>query len=722
MTFIPSSSSKSDDTISPDNALGKKVVLFVGLILAIINAATFWDHYLGTMTFPWDFLGGYHAQSFGWYRDGSLFNPPAWFPWGNIGFPAALAVQAGGWYIPLGILDGLNIPYTVHVATAFQAFHVFLGALGTYFFLRALKIDWPVALLGAISFHFSAGFYSNQQHVDILRAHALLPWLLWSIHPGVILQSRFRPAVAAVILFQLLVASYPGNIVSAAYTCFIFCSIQLWSIKKTGKQRVFIVSLLAAVASGVMMSALKWWPFLAMHDLLKISQVNINPIYPHQLITLFFPYDREFLVSDITMRSFFLPATVLFSIVFLNHKDLLFRTAISIIVISTVLGGVIPMLSPSNAFLPGLNISRFPVSDWRPSLQLGLIMLASSGWRGFLRKDMDQGLISLRIGRGLILMSLVSWIALDIGYQVSDLRRPMGFIIAIAVTTKLFSLSKSNKRLTLVGLTILALLTILDGFTFHREQGRPWRVNWSRDAELQIFGMTPNSASNTSLVDLSRRPERLVVGETLKSVVVEALNSKYNGCWYSRSYCLLGYNNLKLSVPHTTFFNRLSDPNFGPHLLEFTKRAQQAILLAAEESFDITTLSTTSDAPFITTIPNASMTPISYRPNKITYNLSTPIPLYIVENEMWWQGWQVQLCQKNRCLKPTTTTPTKEYLRSWYAPAGEWRAELTFVQPGAITAKVIFLVGILMPLIYGLFLHRYMNQLPLRALKKLGGI
>ncbi len=36
--------------------------------------------------------------------------------------------------------------------------------------------------LGAFVFQFFGGFYSNAEHVDIIRAFALTPWLLYSFH------------------------------------------------------------------------------------------------------------------------------------------------------------------------------------------------------------------------------------------------------------------------------------------------------------------------------------------------------------------------------------------------------------------------------------------------------------------------------------------------------------------------------------------------------------
>src|SRR5690606_22591021 len=93
-------------------------------VLAIVNVLMFLPHYMGRMTFPWDFLAGYHASSFGWYKAGSLLAPPVWLPWSDMGYPAFLALQSGAWYLPLALLDALGVDYSIHVATAVQCAHV----------------------------------------------------------------------------------------------------------------------------------------------------------------------------------------------------------------------------------------------------------------------------------------------------------------------------------------------------------------------------------------------------------------------------------------------------------------------------------------------------------------------------------------------------------------------------------------------------------------------
>ena len=99
------------------------------VVIAVLQALVFGGYYSGAMTAPWDFLGAYNAEAFAWWRDGSFFNPSQWMPYQWGGYPTAASLQNSGWYLPVGVVAWL-VPFTIHAASALQAFHVAWGALG----------------------------------------------------------------------------------------------------------------------------------------------------------------------------------------------------------------------------------------------------------------------------------------------------------------------------------------------------------------------------------------------------------------------------------------------------------------------------------------------------------------------------------------------------------------------------------------------------------------
>ena len=98
-----------------------------------------------------------------------------WMPFQSMGYPFRLHLQSGLWYPPLWVFPLLKIPYTLPAAVALQALHVLVGALGMYALLRTALRTRREALLGAFVFQLFGGFYSNAEHVDIVRAFAFTP-------------------------------------------------------------------------------------------------------------------------------------------------------------------------------------------------------------------------------------------------------------------------------------------------------------------------------------------------------------------------------------------------------------------------------------------------------------------------------------------------------------------------------------------------------------------
>lgn len=677
--------------------------LIVLLTLFLVHVSAFWDHYRGLRTFPWDFLGGYHAQAFGWYLQGSVFSPPEWFPWTSLGFPAALAVQAGGWYLPMAALDVLGVAYSVEVATALQSAHVLFGAFGAYLLLRVLGLPWSYALFGSILFHFSSGFYSNQQHVDIIRAYSLAPWLLWSLHPAVLKRSPYFTVLSVVILFQLLVGGYPGNIVALAYTCAAYTLILLWRRDDARDlSRVqYIASLVIIVVSASLLSALKWMPFFAAQDLMSepVRTSVMHSMLPHHMMTLLFGYERDFLANDITMRSAYVPLAGLIGLFFIKTLGVAGALGIVFVAMAFIFSSLVPMISPANAFFPGMSISRFPYSDWRPVLHLGLIVLGCLGWQALFSGGHAMNDFARRVFFASAAMTLVFWIALDVGYTMPELRRPLvlfGTLVIIAagfLLVRVLLPSYANRGVYGI-LAVLCLAAVADGLHYHRSESLAWRLAWNDAVQVNVFSLEWRPIGPPGPTLIERRPARIVVGDGIDEILRFQNSSHYNRCWYERTFCVFGYDNLRFSIPHNEMINRLRDPHTGPATLEFLKRPQQLVLLPLDAEFDPVSVPNDS-GPFVSMVPGATGVPLFYSAEQVHYRISTPVPLRAVENEMWWKDWSVTLCSDHGCRTAVPSEPTSEYLRSWIVPPGDWLVKLEFSQAGGAFSRFAAALGVL---------------------------
>lgn len=681
------------------------------LVLALVNYATFARHFRDKSTFPWDFLGGYHAQAFGWFDAGSVVSPPAWLPWSDMGFPAFLAIQSGAWYLPLALLDAAGVTYTVHVATVLQVLHVLLGAIGTYCLGRILGWGRGLALVGAVAYHYGATFYSNQQHVDIIRAAAWIPWLLVSLHPNVLTGRKWGVLLSAFVLSQLLISGYPGNIIAAAYACAIWVLVSLEGISGRRHRLNYAFLVAASVLAGTLMAMPKWLPVAMLGGSgLGMERVEPSPIMLHHLFTLIMPYEFDRLSGDVTMRALWLPLAILWGMAFADLRDRMVVLGLAFVALALFMGFAVPRAEFLQAFLPGARTSRFPVSDWRPVLHIGLILVGMAGWKRLLEGQLVAHRVVLGAFGTLALFGVGVVAAIKFGYPAVALPRVLAVLftlMAASIAMAFYRPYGASMRWAATLPVLLLATTALDGYYYYRSQPTTWRPDWNTSAELASFGGEFSSfvAQQPHGPALQRRPARYLMGKGAEEILRQRNNSFYNRCWYAHSFCTFGYNNLRLSEPHRRFAESVAGEG-GDRLAAFASRPQQLLLLeiGAEDrvpeggGLD-------SDSAFGDT-EGVSVAFATYASDLVEYRISTTRERVVVENEIWWPGWEVTLCSKSGCGAAVAATPTSQSLRSWKVPAGTWLVKVRYHPPSMLPAYLCFLIGLLLAIGSGFLMLR----------------
>ena len=103
---------------------------------------------------------------------------PLWEPRLLSGFPLFAEGQIAALYPLHPILYGL---FPIDVATNYDILiHLAWVALGTYLFLRVLKLQPASACLGALAFGFGGFFVPRVQHMSVMATASWLPWVLWA--------------------------------------------------------------------------------------------------------------------------------------------------------------------------------------------------------------------------------------------------------------------------------------------------------------------------------------------------------------------------------------------------------------------------------------------------------------------------------------------------------------------------------------------------------------
>jgi len=677
-------------------------------VLVLLNVYVFRAHYLGKATFPWDFLGGYHAQSFGWFDRADPLAPPAWLASSSMGFPSFLALQAGGWYLPLELLHVAGVSYTFHVATVVQVLHVLFGALGAYLLSRRMGASTAIALLAGIAYHFSVAFYSNQEHVDIVRASAWMPWLLYSLHPAAFRESRWGALIGGVILSQLLVSGYPGNIVSTVYASaawVVFLASQEW---RSGRAKHYLAGVIVTVVAGTLMAMPKWLPLVLNGKTgLYLESLPSAPFGRVHLLTLLMPYDLEKLPGDVTMRSVWLPLAGIWGLAYADMRERRFWAGAGLVLLALVFGMVIQGHPALARWIPGMQVSRFPLSDWRPVLTLGFIIASSFGWERLLssRMTIGSGVLRTMVASAVAMFVLLK--AIRYGFDANAIKHPLENLwILTALCLFWVASSRASNEYKMAWLVSLLVLCASDGYLYNKRQSGVWLTGWDDATERHFLGATVTDFIHWQREGMvpNRRPARFVSDDDVAEALAHRNYSLNNRCWYERSYCVFAYDNLRMSAPHKAFLEALALPG-GQDLLDFVARPQQLLILpmgtgVADER--LPSFPKTVD-PAIGSSDGVNVIFLSYGQDAVRYRISSDRDVTVVENELWWPGWKVQICSLNDVCQPETdAVHTAQMLRSWTLPRGHWIVRLRFVGPSPYPGYVCLGIGLLISLVAGI--------------------
>ena len=343
------------------------------LFLTAINLIVFRNYWLGISTPPWDFLGGGMVEQFRFYKDGGFFNPPSWYPYAWFGIPEYQMVQDGGWFIPVWLTSDL-LGWNPANAARLQSFLILFSTIGMYRLAKTFINQKFYALVAGVLYLFIPVFYSNAQHYSSVRSAALLPWLLYFLHPEIIKKSKLSLLFGSIIIFQSITGSYPGNLIATFYTSLIY--ILIICIPRSKNVFDYLKFLTLMGTSGILMGLIRYLPVIQLQESCPSNVGNQAGVTFYNLIYLILPFTGENLPwSDPTLRSTYIG---IFSFVVLSFFSFKVKNVVPWMIIASI---SIFMMSSNfvNDFarqvIPFTDISRFAITDWRNTFNLAMIML-----------------------------------------------------------------------------------------------------------------------------------------------------------------------------------------------------------------------------------------------------------------------------------------------------------------------------------------------------------
>ena len=483
----------------------KSEVFFVS-VLVIVVFFVFKGYFLGQTAPPWDFYGDYYTQAFSWWDLGSFFYPTTYLPYLISGYPSHLGLQVSSYYLPVGFVAEF-FEYSLENAAKLQATTILFGVLGVYVLARKQNFKKLTSVLIGMTFLFSAGFFSNASHIDIVRAWAFFPWLLIVLIPTASI-NRWKLFGASLLWFQFFVGAYPGNIASFAYACIAWIVIQL--ISHRDKIKTSLTFYAISIGIGIFLSMPKFLPFLLTGNRPRIqNQVVVDFGI---ISTIFFPYGGSgqsgdiVLPNDLTQRTFFVIPLVVLLAFFANRWNMNRKIGMSFVLIAILLGIDTPIFSHWQENLPLLNISRFRTIDFKPILVLGLAFLGGVGFERILnQQDFKKKSLFVSATFSLSFLTLIIYFAKKSNIANLDIQFGLFWILISCIGIILMFLLKSRLILSTLILTIF----FTTGLFWANHFVNPWNENRVNTENLYFGDISSNLIKTKQDTNLSARPARV---------------------------------------------------------------------------------------------------------------------------------------------------------------------------------------------------------------------
>ena len=642
------------------------------LALAAENVAIFFRHYFAGYGFPWDFLGSYYAAAAYWTEaaNNGAGGVPAWMPFQSMGYPFALNPQTGLHYAPMWLFPLLRIPYTLHAAVVLQCLHVLLGALGMYLLLAAAVRSRRAALIGAFAFQLFGGFYSNAEHVDIIRAFAFAPWLFWAALPPERWETRLRRRILLLPLVVFLFATgcYPGNLLAALFLLAVFAALVLASRRLARPVLRWAAALAVAVPLGLAMAAFHLGPSW-IHRGEQQRYQNFERVYratmtPAHLPGLFAEPRR--MTGDPSMNSTFVGFAVLAGVCLLSRASLARLwpwAAVGLLSAAMAAGNTLPLHALVRTLAPPLGYSRFPPSDYRILAAIALVVLGAAGWRDFRRRWRPIGRVALRL---LPLCALSAWGLFQVYADQPLAGRPAWAAAALAVTLAALLFWRGLRG------PAAATAVLLSAIAFDAARVLPRVDGWIVPDVLGVcrtFYPTPAAMHDAGVV----------VSPAVFAAPPASRPQRVTG--RAEGYSAVGYLTGAYAVDDTGAAVLAAQATIAkdPGWLAFVCQPWTPIVVegppSAGESAEVPNLRSRTVRAAAAGVPDPRVTQTSYGADVIRYRVASPDPFLLVENEIYFPGWT-----------STTAGPAVRVnglFRGWRLPAGDYDFETRFALPGA---------------------------------------
>jgi hypothetical protein len=666
-------------------------IVFVGALLVLVQTF-FFGYYTGTTSPGGDFMGPYLTEAYAWWHDGGLFQPPDWMPYVWGGYPTVASVQNSAWYLPVGLASLFG--YDIHAATVVQAAHVAAAGLGMYVLGRRLGFGRIAAATGLVAYSFTTGFFTNAPYVDIVRGHALAPWVLLCLSPLWPWARRWAVPAAALLLWQVAVGVYPGMLIVFAYGGVVW--VVAWQLIRRPRPSQFLLPLSLSGFAALLLSLPKYLPLVALQTIKPGDVENLSVLERSTLGTFVLPV-FDGLPGIPTLNSYFVPATVLLLCGFAAWRSRPVRPALAVLVVAAVIS--VPAFDWVLDAVPGIGSSRFRQNDARAFIFVPLVILAMSGLATLIdagrlgrkprRLASGLGVIGLVLG-GTILFLTVGrfregdWIPSAVTLGVSAL-----VVVSIALTCGRAPTGGIGARVTAMGVVVV-IATAASGIAASRATTSTWAMD-AAAAQRSLWGVESSELiSHTVEPDKERRRARSAIDDP--TAPEDLIDPRYNSSYFTGLDSVGGYLNVQNSPSYVEARRALLDPAVSASAAALL---QAPGVIVAWPGSDLPAPETIESCSTSTECGGVSVDPVSYGPGRLVYEVASSTPMRVIVNEAYYPGWTALLVDDHGRAHALPVELGPVGLIQLTLPEGSWRLMLSYDTPYGAASGILAAVGAL---------------------------
>ncbi|MEO8129240.1 MAG: hypothetical protein ABJF23_11130 [Bryobacteraceae bacterium] len=686
------SAKRTGTRVKPARKLGPPYTAISIIVLILLNLYVFRDHWRGLTTFPWDFGQAYYAFTGYWITSIQMGEWPHWIPYQALGFPSALNPQLDLFYFPFWFFIIFQIPYTLHAATVLQVLHVLFGSIGFLLFALRCFGSKGVALCGAAAFAFFGGFYTNSEHVDVIRAFSWVPWIFWALllDESVAdrtfarwrIHTRFRTPnlFLPLIVCFFLTGAYPGSFIAGLLIAAAFIATQAAALWWRFRDRVSWYDGAAqagqiALALGMALVFLLPSAYMS-RELVRtqeMDQLGRRYLFIPGLYHLFIPSNFLSVGSDFTMEGMQIPVLLLLLVPLVRIRRTLLIPVLATAALSAVmcLHELIPIRSVITTLLPPLRLSRFPAGDFRLYIYIGVMICALSGLQQLIENRNAFWRNILKIGGAVLVLALLyiyrignsedgidgprisAWMWRDGAYCAA-------FVLGYVLLWRMNWLRSAGAYFTATA-CVLLMVPVVDQM----------KVAWNDpNAERSMY--------DTNGLQLMGGNERLRVERVFERQEVQRPPRLTHQPMEWLGYLDGSYLNTdKVGLLSASQQAVLADP------------ALRDIVMSAGTIMQVPCVARICDSaePSVhlsAGIPAGST--LNYSRNSILYQVNVPQRSLVVENELYAPGWS-GICEIHQ--KRLDVHRVDGGLRGWVLDAGAHRLRVTYRTPWLAASAVL---------------------------------